>query len=85
MYLHTGKPVDNYFGLPLWLTENFRGNNFWAFNYEHLEYLKQYIAADLREKNDRQYWTLVEKLPTWITSAKNREKIVKLISELERK
>ncbi len=55
-----GKPSENYLGLPLWLTENFKGNNFWAFNYKHLEYLKQYISAGLREKNDRTYWTMVE-------------------------
>ncbi len=84
-YESTGKPSENYFGLPLWLTETFRGNNFWAFNYDHLEYLKQYISAELREKNGRTHWTMVEKLPDWMKSGKNRDKIVKLITELERK
>jgi hypothetical protein len=81
----TGKPSDNYFGLPLWLTENFRGNNFWAFNYKHLEYLKQYISANLRERNTRTHWTMVEKLPNWMKTAKNRASLIKLITELERK
>ncbi|MEZ4859342.1 MAG: hypothetical protein R2781_11085 [Flavobacteriaceae bacterium] len=85
MYLATGKPSDSYFGLPLWLTDNFRGNNFWAYNYEHLEYLKNYISADLREKNGRKHSTMVEKLPNWMKSGKNREKLLKLITELERK
>ncbi len=84
-YRGIGKPSDNYFGLPLWLTDNFRGNDFWAFNYDHLEYLKEYISADLREKNGRTHWTMVEKLPDWMKSGKNREKLMKLISELERK
>ncbi|MEP1489910.1 MAG: hypothetical protein ABJK28_15930 [Algibacter sp.] len=80
-----GKPSDGYFGLPLWLTESFRGNNFWALNYQHLEYLKEYISAELRERNGRVQWTLVEKLPDWMKSRKNRDKIVKLITDLERK
>jgi ssDNA-binding Zn-finger/Zn-ribbon topoisomerase 1 len=81
----TGKPSEGYFGLPFWLVENFRGNNFLAFNYKHLEYLKQYISADLRERNNRTHWTMVEKLPVWMKSAKNRDKLIKLITELERK
>lgn len=85
IYKSTGKPSEAYFGLPLWLTHNFRGNNFWAYNYRHLNYLKQYISADLREKNGRLGWTMVEKLPDWMKSAKNRDKLTKLISELELK
>jgi predicted RNA-binding Zn-ribbon protein involved in translation (DUF1610 family) len=81
----TGQLSERYFGLPVWLTANFRGNDFFAFNYKHLEYLKQYISADLRERNNRTHWTMVEKLPSWITSGKNRDKILKLISDLERK
>ncbi|MCL5130554.1 hypothetical protein [Algibacter sp. L4_22] len=84
-YQNTGKPSDSYFGLPLWLSVNFRGNSFWALNYQHLEYLKDYISADLREKNGRNHWTMVEKLPDWMKSGKNRDKIVKLIAELEKK
>lgn len=84
-YIVSGKPTDNYFGLPLWLNGNFRGENFWALNYSHLEYLKEYISAELRERNDRTHMTLVEKLPEWIKSGKNREKLIKLINELEKK
>ncbi len=84
-YPYDGEPTDGYFRLPLWLSEDFRGNTFWAFNYEHLDYLKRYISADLRERNDRKYWTMVEKLPEWIKSAKNRGKLLKLIDKLERK
>lgn len=76
---------ENYFGLPLWINSNFRNYTFWAFNYEHLDYLKKYISADLRERNNRTHWTMVEKLPDWIKSSKNREKLIKLINELETK
>lgn len=84
-YSNPGHPSDSYFGLPLWLVENFRDNNFWALNYEHLSYLKEYISAQLREKNNRLHWTMVEKLPDWMKSGKNRDKIVKLIDQLERR
>jgi endogenous inhibitor of DNA gyrase (YacG/DUF329 family) len=84
-YDHSGQCSDSYFGLPLWLSANFRENNFWALNYEHLAYLKEYIAAQLREKNNRLHWTMVEKLPDWMKSGKNRDKIIKLITALERK
>jgi hypothetical protein len=81
----TGKPSDSYFGLPFWLSENFKGNILWAFNYYHLEYLKNYISAELRERNGRLGWTMVEKLPDWIKSAKNRTSLIKLISEMQKK
>ena len=85
MYSSNGEAVEDYFGLPLWISSNFKGFTFWAYNYEHLEYLKKYISADLRERNNRTFWTMVEKLPTWMKSSKNREKLIKLIDDLERK
>lgn len=83
MFSNNGKEIENYFGLPLWISSNFRNYTFWAFNYEHLDYLKKYISADLRERNNRTHWTMVEKLPVWMKSSKNREKLIKLINELE--
>ena len=80
-----GQPCDSYFGLPLWLIDNFRENIFWALNYDHLEYLKNYITADIRERNNRIGWTMVEKLPEWMKSGKNRIKLTKVISDLEKK
>ena len=80
-----GQPCDSYFGLPLWLSENFKGNTFWALNYYHLQYLREYITADLRERNNRHGWTMVEKLPDWMKSAKNRIKLTKIILGLEKK
>jgi DNA-directed RNA polymerase subunit M/transcription elongation factor TFIIS len=84
-FVDTDKPSDNYFGLPLWLSKNFKGNIFWAFNYSHLEYLKSYISAELRERNGRRGWTMVEKLPAWMKSGKNRTDLIKMISVLEKK
>ncbi len=80
-----GAGKDSYFGCELWLKTDFRGNLLWAFNAEHLAYLKKYIHAKLRERNDRQGFTLVEKLPQFIKSAKNREALLKEIEKLEKK
>lgn len=85
IYNNNGQPTEPYYRLPLWLTETVKGQSLWAYNYKHLAYLKEYVAADLREKNGRLYWTMVEKLPEWMKSAKNREVVIKGIEKLEKK
>ena len=85
IYEYNGKPTEPYFQLPLWLVESVKGHSLWAYNHEHLSYLKEYVAADLREKNGRQFWTMVEKLPEWIKSSKNIEAVIRGIEKLEKK
>ena len=80
-----GLGKDNFFGCELWLQTDFRGNLFWANNAEHLAYLKNYIQAKIRERNNRSGFTLVEKLPSFIKSAKNREALLAEIIKLEKK
>jgi hypothetical protein len=77
--------TDYWFGQELWLQAAFKNEVFWANNYEHLDYMKQYISSGLRERNNRAFFTLVEKLPGFIKSAKNRERLLKLIEKLEKK
>ncbi|MES2734519.1 MAG: hypothetical protein V4714_22415 [Bacteroidota bacterium] len=76
---------DPFFGLELWLQSRFRNHLFWAYNLEHLQYMEEYIAAKLRERQDRKYMTLVEKLPEFIKSRKNREDLLKLVEKLKMK
>jgi hypothetical protein len=79
-----GKPgKDPFMGLDVWLQSNFKQYFFWAYNYAHLNYLENYIAAKLRERNNRKHMTMVEKLPLFIKSAKNREDLLKLIAKLK--
>jgi len=80
-----GGQASEYLGCNLWLTASFRGEYFMAYNYEHLAYLKQYIGANIRERNNSEFPTMVEKLPNFIKSAKNRDKLLKLINKLEKK
>ncbi len=88
-YMHHGLMCDNIFGLPLWLQREFRSDLLWAFNYEHLSLLEQYVRAKLRERGidnkGSKNSLMFSRLPTFITSAKNREEILKLIEELRRK
>ncbi|MBK9982654.1 MAG: hypothetical protein IPP15_09540 [Saprospiraceae bacterium] len=88
-YIHHGLMCDSVFGLPLWLQKEFRSDLFWAFNYEHLNLLEQYVRAKLRERGIENKGSknslMFSRLPTFITSAKNRGEILKLIEEMQKK
>jgi hypothetical protein len=73
-----GGPVDPWFGVPLWLKADFRGHTMWAFNAGHLKDLHDFVAAGLRERTPTNgaAMSMLEKLPDWMTSAKNRDEIV---------
>ena len=78
--------IDPAFGLPLWYQENVKDEILWAFNKAHLKEIKNYVAAELRERTtDRFKMTMVEKLPNFIKSAKNREEVLKAIEKMESK
>lgn len=82
-----GGGIDPYFHLPLWLSINVGENLFWAYNYQHLNFIKDFVVAKLRERNigNMSNKSLGSRLPKWITSHKNRDIIVKTIEKLEKK
>ncbi len=80
-----GKPIDPYFGFPLWLKVDCCDEILWAYNREHLNVLKSYVAAVQRQRNFRNKWSMVTRLPQWIKSAKNRDKLLKCLDRLEAK
>lgn len=86
-YLIIGGAIDPYFHLPLWLTINCCENILWAYNYEHLEFLKVHVEAKLRERNTQEMAnnSLGSRLPKWMTSKKNRVIILKAINHLKAK
>ncbi|WP_040646670.1 hypothetical protein [Pseudoflavonifractor capillosus] len=54
--------------------------------YESIAYLIDYLSADLREKpSGSQKKTQADHLPTFMKTAKNRERIVKLLKKLQEK
>jgi hypothetical protein len=86
-----GGPVDPWFGCDLWLAAPFRGHTVWAYNGEHAECLRNFVAASLRERSspparsgaDRiDEMTMVEKLPSWYKAATNRRPLVKILDQM---
>lgn len=84
-YEDQGPAHDPIFHLPLWFQAELRGNLFWAYNRKHLEEIKMYINAKLRERTTTIGMTMVERLPQFIKEAKNRKPLSKLIERLEKK
>ena len=85
-----GAGRDWNFHYPLWLSINCCGHELWAYNSEHLEWLKNYVSANLREstKSNEYGWcnaSLASRLPKWLKSVKNKKGILKAIRKLEQK
>ncbi|MBW4623245.1 MAG: hypothetical protein KME17_28290 [Cyanosarcina radialis HA8281-LM2] len=81
------EPTDDYFHYPLWLQTPCCGQTLWAYNLRHLDFIEAFVSAELREqKPDEGYgWSnrsLFSRLPKWMQSAKNREKILKAIAKI---
>lgn len=75
---------EPWFGLELWFFAYFQGKAVWALNRKHLAYLIDYLSADLREKPfNFPRKTQADHFPTFIKTAKNRERIVKLLKKLQ--
>lgn len=82
---YTNQPVDAYFGFPLWLQSECCGHTFWAYNHNHLQTLKSYISAKLRDQRQRGKWSMSSRLPQWVKDTKNRKELLKTINRLEKK
>ncbi|MEO6305809.1 MAG: hypothetical protein ABIP51_21860 [Bacteroidia bacterium] len=86
-FIIIGTAIDPYFHLQLWLTINCCDNILWAYNYEHLEFIKQHVEAKLRERNTAEMKnnSLGSRLPKWMSSTKNRDTVLKAIIQLQQK
>lgn len=84
---HPATSIDPFFYLPLWLTMECCGKTLWAYNYEHLDFLKTHVEAKLRERNGIEIsnQTIGSRLPKWMTSNKNRATVLKCIQQLRDK
>ena len=82
---------EGYFGLELWFLSHFHGKPVWALDREHLAYLIDYLSADLRERPTLYNWeyatvkTQADHLPTFMKTAKNRDRIVKMLKDMQKK
>lgn len=72
------------FGQELYFKDSYRGNPVWALNRDHLNYLLDYIAADLRERPPYGYpRTASYRLPRYMKEAKNREGLIRLLTRMQ--
>ena len=83
---HIGENIDPYFKLPLWLQYELRHGILWAYNYEHLEFIKNHVKADLRYRNTagRDNFSIGARLPKWISHKNNRKEILAAIEKTKR-
>jgi hypothetical protein len=78
-----GNPVDPYFRMPLWLRVPCCGRELWAFHEKHLDLLDGWIGAKLRERGDGpRGMTLLARTPGWMTSARNRQEVLRGLRRL---
>jgi len=84
---HNGLMTDPVFGLTLWIQKPVGDDLFWAYHYEHLTLLEQYVGAKLRERGidnkGSKNSLMFSRLPTFITKARNREEMLALIHQLQ--
>jgi hypothetical protein len=83
----TAQPAtDPYFGMPLWLQVETRHGWLWAYNLEHLDLIRRFVRAPLRERapwyDTGHKMTLVARLPAWIKRAKNRDEVLRAVSRI---
>lgn len=71
---------DPVFGCPYYFQADFKGKLFWARNREHLLEMENYVSSDLRTRLPYRM-RMVERLPTFIKEAKNREAILKILQK----
>lgn len=81
------KAVDFYFREPLWLRQPCCGHVLWAINGDHLEWLAGFVSAKHRtgRRDPDTGWSnrsLASRLPRWMTSAKNRQAVLKALDRL---
>lgn len=85
--LHLNTAIDPFFGFTLWYILEANDGILWAYNNEHLSIIEHYIAVPLRERNGlpHQNNSLASRLPKWVSAAKNRDYLLRLIARVRQK
>ncbi|MER6674012.1 hypothetical protein [Streptomyces sp. NPDC000983] len=70
----------------LWLRTATRHGELWAYNLEHLDLIRRFVEARLRERDPwyehGRKMTCVARLPAWVKSAKNRAEVLRAIDRM---
>ncbi|NMO95331.1 hypothetical protein [Paenibacillus lemnae] len=69
----------------LWLRIPCCGEELWAFNKEHLEYLEGYITSKIRSRKPNINQSVASRLPTWMKESKNKLQISRAIEQLKKR
>ena len=77
-----GTPREPHLGLPLLLAAEFRSRWVFAYNERHLNQLRGYVAARLRDETGNTGSSWSARLPSWIKAAKNRDDILTRLDRL---
>ena len=86
-----GAPIDPYLHADLWLQVACVGETLWAYNAEHVGFLRGYVGARLRERptdgnvHGLRNQLLESRLPKWMTLAKNRDAVLAGVAKLEQR
>lgn len=82
-----GPATDPYFGVRLWLQAQTRHGWIWAYGPEHLDLIRRFVRAPLREGFPRhdhgRRMTVVARLPAWMQRAKNRDEVLRAIARIQ--
>ncbi|MBL1407828.1 hypothetical protein [Sphingobacterium faecale] len=80
--LHRNAPIDPFFGFALWYCIEANEGVLWAYNLEHLSVIEAYVIGSLRERKGMPYQnnSIASRLPKWVSAAKNREYVLRLIA-----
>ena len=80
------EPSDGFFDYQLWMRVDCCGESLWAFNLRHLEFLEEFVQAELRERPKdglgHANGSLSSRLPKWIQSGKHRDKLLRCLEKL---
>lgn len=87
--LHRGRygpATDPYFGVRLWLQTETRHGWVWAYDLEHLDLIRRFVRARLREgipwHDHGRKMTVVARLPAWMQQARNRDEVLRAIDRV---
>ncbi|WP_407549240.1 hypothetical protein QOM21_09090 [Streptomyces sp. Pv4-95] len=77
-----GGPDDPFFEQPLWLQTPCCNELLWAYNGRHVDVLEAYVAARLRERAGYPAMSMLDRLPAWMKSARNRTEVLRGLQRL---
>ena len=85
--LYFNAPCDPFFHFMVWYDIPTTHAFIWAYNMEHLKVIERFIADKIRSRNglENKNKSIASRLPTWASSAKNREYLLKTINNFKEK